>query len=199
MLAVLIIIAVLGIGLPAGLWLVARRRKDVPDVPQVYGEVNQWLLREYGLGSRDRFQVQEAVLGRYAAVPALEQSARRPAPQAPASLRPDLAEAAGGLATRVAGDGFRRLRRSRGVGWVQLATGAAAAVFGVCVLAADWGGSRFFGVYAVLEAGLLGSAGAYTALIIPGRRCRAARNYLASAASAPATVDNAPAWKRPRS
>ena len=183
MLAVLIIIGVAGIGLPAALWLVARWRRDVPYVPQVHGEVNKWLLSEYGLGSRDRFQVQEAVLGRYAAVSARDQAARQWAPQAPASLRPELAEAARGLATRVAADRFRRLRRSRHMGWVQLATGVAATVFRVCVLAADWGGNRFFGVYAVLEAGPFVSVGTYTALILPRRRRRAAQVYLGAAAS----------------
>jgi hypothetical protein len=180
MLAVLIIIGVMGIGLPAALWLIARWRKSVPGKSQVYGEVNKWLLSEYGLGSRDRSLVQQAVLGRYAAVTVLDPPPRQPAPS---SLRPELLEAARGLATRVATDGFRMLRVARRIGWVQLATGAVAAVYGVCVLAAGWGGNPFFGVYPLLEAGLFFvPAGAYTALFIPRRRRRVARNYLAAVA-----------------
>ncbi len=154
MLAVLIIIGVMGIGLPAALWLIARWRKPVPAKPRVYGEVNKWLLSEYGLGSRDRSAVQEAVLGRYAAVTVLDQSPRQPAPQAPSSLRPELLQAARGLAAHVAADRFRRLRMARRNGWVQLAVGAATVVYGVCVLAASWGSNPFFGVYAMLEAAL---------------------------------------------
>jgi hypothetical protein len=183
MLAVLIIIGVMGIGLPAALWLIARWRKSVPGKPQVYGEVNKWLLSEYGLGSRDRPLVQQAVLGRYAAVTVLDPPPRQPAPQAPSSLRPELLEAARGLATRVTADGFRQLRVGRRLGWVQLATGAFAAVYGVCLLAAGWGGNPFFGVYSLLEAGLFFvPAGAYTALFIPRRRRRVAQNYLAAVA-----------------
>jgi hypothetical protein len=176
MLAVLIIIGVLGIGLPVTLGLIARWRKPGLDKPQVYGEVNKWLLSEYGLGARDRALVQEAVLGRYA-VTALDQSLRWPAPRAPASLRPELLAAA-----RIAADGFRTLRLTRRLGWGQLATGAVALVFGVGVLAAGWGGNQFFGANAVLEAALFVPAGAYTALVIPRRRRRGAQNYLATAA-----------------
>jgi hypothetical protein len=131
------------------------------------------------------------VLGRYAAVTELDQSPRRPAPQAPASLRPELLEAAGGLAGRVAADGFRMLRVARRVGWAQLATGAVAIVYGVCVLAAGWGGNGFFGAYAVLQAGLFLPAGVYTALIIPQRRHRVAQNYLAIAGSSPPQLPDA--------
>jgi hypothetical protein len=177
MLAVLTIIGVLGVGLPAALWLIARWRKSVPEKPQVYGEVNKWLVSEYGLGSRDRSLVQEAVLGRYAAVTALDQS-----PQAHSALRPELLEAARGLATRVVADRFRKLRVGRRIGWVQLATGAFAAVYGVGVLAAGWESNPFFGVYTLLEAGVFVPAGAYTALIIPRRRRRSAQKYLAAAA-----------------
>ena len=183
MLAVLIIIGVLGIGLPVTLGLIARWRKPGLDKPQVYGEVNKWLLSEYGLGARDRYLVQEAVLGRCAAVTALDQSLRWPAPQAPVSLRPELLAAARGLAARIAADGFRTLRLARRLGWGQLATGAVALVFGVGVLTAGWGGNQFFGAYAVLEAALFFvPAGAYTALVIPRRRRHGAQNYLATAA-----------------
>jgi hypothetical protein len=142
MLAVLIIIGVIGIGLPVTLWLIARWRKSVPEKPQVYGEVNKWLLSEYGLGSRDRSLVHRAVLGRYAAVTALDQSALRPSPQAPVSLRPELLDAAHGFAARVVADRFRVLRVVRLIGWLQLATGAVAIVCGVGMLAAGWGGNR---------------------------------------------------------
>jgi hypothetical protein len=183
-LAVLVIIGVMGIGLPAALWLIARWRKSAPEKPHVRGEVNKWLLSEYGLGSRDRSLVQEAVLGRYAAaVTVLDQSPRKPAPRAPSSLRPGLLEAARGLATRVATDRFRTLRMARRIGWVQLATGAAAVVYGVGVLAAGWGNNPVLGGYTVLEAGLFVSGGTYSALIIPRRRRRGALNYLAAAAA----------------
>lgn len=180
MLAVLIIIGVMGIGLPMALWLVARWRKSVPEKPpRVSGEVNKWLLSEYGLGSRDRSVVQEAVLGRYAAVTVLDQPPRRPTP-APTSLRPELLEAAYGLAARVAADRFRMLRVARRTGWVQLATCAVAVVYGVCVLAAGWD-NPFFGAYAVLQASLFVPAGVYGALIILRRRRHNAQNYLAMA------------------
>jgi hypothetical protein len=70
---------------------------------------------------------------------------------------------------------------SRRIGWVQLATGAAGIVYGVWVLAAGWGGNRFFGAYAVLDAGFLVPAGVYSALIIPQRRRHGAQNYQAVA------------------
>jgi hypothetical protein len=181
MLAVLIIIGVIGIGLPVVLWLIARWRKSVLEKPRVYGEVNKWLLSGYGLGARDRSLVQEAVLGRCAPVTALDQSQRRPAPQVPLSLRPGLLEPAHGLAARVAADGFRMLRVTRRIGWVQLATGAIASVYGVCVLAAGRGGNPFFGAYAVLDAGIFVPTGVYSALIIPRRRRHGAQNYLAAA------------------
>jgi hypothetical protein len=180
MLAALIIIGVLGIGLPVALWLIARWRKPVPGKPQVYGEVNQWLLSEYGLGSRDRSAVQGAVLGRYGAMTALDQASGRPSPQVPASLRPELVEAADGLAARVAADGFRMLRVARRIGWVQLAMGAAALVFGVGVLAAGWGGTPLFGANALLDAALFTPAGVYSGLIVPRRRRQAAQRYLAT-------------------
>jgi hypothetical protein len=182
-LAVLIIIGVMGIGLPAALWLIARRRKFASAKPRVRGEVNEWLLSEYGLGSRDRSLVQEAVLGRYAAVTVLDQSPRKPAPRAPSSLRPGLLEAARGLATRVATDRFRTLRVGRRIGWVQLAAGAVAAIYGVGVLAAGWGNNSVLGGYTVLDAVLFVSGGTYSALVIPRRRRRSALNYLAAAAA----------------
>ena len=120
MLAVLIIIGVFGIGLPVALWLIARWRKFVPEKPQVYGDVNKWLLSEYGLSSRDRSLVQGAVLGRYAVVTPLDQAPSGPSRQAPGSLRPELLAAAHGLAARIAADGFRMLRVSRRMGWASL-------------------------------------------------------------------------------
>ena len=181
MLAVLIIIGVIGIGLPVVLWVIARWRKSVPEKPHVYREVNKWLLSEYGLGARDRSLVQEAVLGRYAAVTALDQSQRGSAPQVPLSLRPGLLEPAHGLAARVVADGFRMLHVARRIGWVQLATGAVAIVYGVCVLALGWGGNPFFGAYAVIDGGIFVPIGVYSALIIPRRRRHDAQNYLAAA------------------
>ncbi len=185
MLAVLIIIVVMGIGLPVALGLIARWRKSVPAKPhRVYGEVSKWLLSEYGLGTRDRSAVQQAVLGRYAAVTVLDQSPGWPAAQAPSSLRPELQDAAHGLAARLAADRFRGLRVARRLGWMQLAMAALAAVYGVLALAGGWGSNPFLGGYAVLEAALFAPAGTYNALIIPRRRRRAARNYLAAAAPA---------------
>ncbi|MDQ2811637.1 MAG: hypothetical protein M3Z75_07090 [Actinomycetota bacterium] len=178
MLAVLIIIGVMGIGLPVALWLIARWRKSLPEKPYVFGEVNKWLLSEYGLGARDRSAVQGAVLGRFAAVTVLDQAPRKPAP----SLRPELLEAARGLATRITADRFRKLRLARQMGWVQMAGGAAAVVYGVGVLAAGWATSRFLGVYTLVEAGLFIPAGSYNALIIPRRLRRGAQDYLATAA-----------------
>ena len=49
------------------------------------------------------------------------------------------------------------------------------------MLAAGWGGNRFFGAYAVLDGGVLVPVGVYTALIIPQRRRHSAQKYLAAA------------------
>jgi hypothetical protein len=180
MLAVLIIIGVIGIGLPAGLWLIARWRKAVPEKPQVYGEIDEWLLSEYGLGLGDRSLVREAVLGRYAAVTALDLAPRTPSLKAPVSLRPELLAPAHGLASKVAADGFRMLRVARRGGWVQLATGAVFIVGGICALAAGWGCNRFSGTFvvAVIDAAILVPTGVYNALIVPRRRRRSALSYL---------------------
>jgi hypothetical protein len=196
MLAVLIIIGVIGIGLPVTLWLIARWRKSVPEKPQVYGEVNKWLLSEYGLGSRDRSLVHRAVLGRYAAVTALDQSALRPSPQAPVSLRPELLDAAHGFAARVVADRFRVLRVVRLIGWLQLATGAVAIVCGVGMLAAGWGGNRFFGAYVLVDAALFVPAGVYNALTVPRRRRYGAQKYLATSGSDSPGSPSAPAGRR---
>jgi hypothetical protein len=83
----------------------------------------------------------------------------------------------------VATDRFRTLRVGRRIGWVQLAAGAVAAIYGVGVLAAGWGNNSVLGGYTVLEAVLFVSGGTYSALVIPRRRHRSALNYLAAAAA----------------
>jgi hypothetical protein len=57
-LAVLIIIAVFGVGLPVGLWLASRRRMSRPFASPRPDPVDQWLHSEFGLsrgdGTRDQ-------------------------------------------------------------------------------------------------------------------------------------------------
>ena len=63
MLAVVIVIAVAGIVLPAALWVVARWRKGKPAGPPRPSEVDAWLAREFDLGPNARSRVRKAVLG----------------------------------------------------------------------------------------------------------------------------------------
>ena len=48
------------------------------------------------------------------------------------------------------------------------------------MLAGGWGGNRFLGAYAVIDAALFVPAGVHTALIVPRRRRRCAQSYLAT-------------------
>ena len=183
MLAVLIVIGVLGIGLPAGLGLIARRRKDLAEKPDAYGEINKWLLGEYGLGARDRSLVQRAVLGRYAPISPMDERVwRKPIEQGPVPLRADLLAAARGLAVRVAANQFRSQRAARWMFGVTQVVGAGYAGFGIFVLATGWGGQRFSGGWAVVNAALLIWSGAYFQLA-GRRRRRTAQRYLAAARS----------------
>lgn len=178
MLAAFIIIAVMGIGLPAVAWAASRRAESHPERLQAApGDYDQWLLRKYGLGPHDRVLVQLTVLGRHA-FPVLD---AREAVQ-PAPLRPELREAARGLAERVAAGRLRTARLSRRDAWSLLALGTVIAGIAMAALLTTWGkhlittGSDFAGCAPILL------IGAYAGLVRPHLRRRSAQRYLAASA-----------------
>jgi hypothetical protein len=75
----LVVVAVIGIGLPVGAWAVVRRLPPPRPVSRFgvgYGQADKWLLNRYQLPPRDRWRVREAVLqGRQVGDPDLEPAA----------------------------------------------------------------------------------------------------------------------------
>jgi len=160
----LIVIVVLGIGLPVVLWLILRWRLSVPEKVQGIrrDEIDKWLVSEFNLGWRDRSQVRRAVLA---------------SPDAdPASLKPALLEAARGLAAQVLADQIRKLRLSRRVGWIQLGTAVAYAGYGIFILATRRGDP--VGAFLVLNAGIFGVGAVSNAVLTPRRIRRNAEQVL---------------------
>jgi hypothetical protein len=166
MVGVLIVIAVLGIGLPGFLWLILRWRLSVPQKVQGvrHDEIDKWLVSEFNLGWRDRSRVRRAVLAWQDAYPA--------------SLKPALLEAARGLAARVLADQIRQLRLSRRVGWTQLGMTVAGAGYGILVLATGWGGTSALGAFLVFNAGISGASAVFNAVLTPRRIRRNAEQVL---------------------
>jgi hypothetical protein len=177
MLVVLIVIVILGVGLPLGLWLVSRRRMTVPAAGngyELHDEIDRWLISDFNLGWRERTRVRKAVLGRQNAGPwRLEPGGPESAP-----LEAPLLEPARGLAARVLADGFRKLRLSRQVGWAGMGLTVVYAGYGILVLATGWGGQSADGAVILFYAGVSGVVAVYNAVLAPRRIRRNAERIL---------------------
>jgi len=115
--AVVAVIAVLGVGLPAaGWWATTRRPAPVTVTDRGHGEIDHWLAGQFGLGACDRERVRAAVLaGQPVSHPGLEAAVHE-------------------LAARVLARRFRPLRRAEKLGWFTLVFGPACAAFGMAML-----------------------------------------------------------------
>jgi len=115
--AVVAVIAVLGVGLPAaGWWITTRRPAPVTAVGGGHGEIDQWLAGQFGLGDRDRERVRTAVLaGRPVDGPGLEAAVRE-------------------LAAQVLARRFRTLRQAEKLGRLSLTFGSAYTAFALAFL-----------------------------------------------------------------
>jgi hypothetical protein len=167
-LAVLIIIAVAGIGLPALLWLASRRAKSRPFASQRPEPTEQWLHSEFGLSRSDRTRVRLAVIG--PRLFPLDDGADKAATD-PAQLPERLLPAARGLAERVLADRVPGLASPRGSRRVAVALVVVPVVAGAGLLVTghgDWLG----GMVGCAAGGLNGW---YSSVHLPRRARRNAR------------------------
>jgi len=173
MLAALIVIVVLGLGLPIGLWLISRWRMSKPQTAyrgDRYDEIDQWLISEFNLGWRSRSRVRTAVLGRQFAA-RLEPSGRD---NDPAPLEPALLEPARALAVRVLANQIGQLRWSRRTGWVTLGLTVVYVGYGIFALTTG----QAIGVFILLNAAASAGLGLSSAVLAPRRIRRDAERLL---------------------
>ena len=169
MLAALIIIVVLGVGLPVLGWLGIRWRTSGGRDPD-HDAIDRWLIAEYGLAWSERSQVRKAVLG---------QPSHDLEPVKPEQLRPGLHRPAWGLAQRVLAGELSGPRLPRPVGWILLVLAVAYTVAGVVTLAAGHGERQIQGLlYTVLGAAEIAIVVA-AVLLAPRRARRRAARVLA--------------------
>lgn len=111
-----VLIAGIGVGLPAVAWWLIRSARSAPlSVPSRRADpIDRWLFERHGLGVLDRWQVREAVLGQ----------GRRPS-------QPRLGEAADGLAAEVLSGRLQAPRALRWLGWFLVAYGGCFFVGGI--------------------------------------------------------------------
>jgi hypothetical protein len=173
MLAALVIIGVLGVGLPLVAFLGSRWRLSSPERDPDRDELDRWLIGEFGLGWSDRSQVRRAVLGG----PESWQLPGSPEPLPPRLLGPARA-----LAERVLADQVPRLRRSRRIGWIFLALAPAYAGFGIFLLVNGDDGGQTQGALFVFNACCATALALGNAVIGPRRACRRATQILSGAA-----------------
>jgi hypothetical protein len=177
MVAALIVLLVLGIGLPVVLWVISRWRLSRPETLGGYerrGEIDQWLISEYHLSHGDRDRVRRAVLGRWD----VRQAALEPVPAERDPLPSALLEPARGLAAGVLAGQFRTLRVSRWPGLLLLGLAAAYAAFGIFAIAGERGGDPTMGVYALIYCGLAGVSTVFITVLTPRGRRRGAERVL---------------------
>jgi hypothetical protein len=154
---------VLGVVLPLVGWWFTRKPPPLDTADRGHGEMDRWLVDQFGLGWRDRSRVRAAVLaGRPVEDPALEAAAR-------------------GFAAQVTADRFRTLRVARRVGWFNTMFGLGYVVLAIVVLIisrepAFW----TLGVFGVFNGGAALWAGTYQAVRTPKRHRRNAELILHS-------------------
>jgi hypothetical protein len=158
-----VVIVVLGLGMPAVGWWLTRRPPPLATPDSRLGEIDRWLVDQFQLSWHDRSQVRAAVLtGRPVSDPALEAAAR-------------------GLAAQVTADRFRTLRLERRLAWANLMVGPAYAAFAIILLIVNRQEKDVvLAVFAVLNGGLLSFSGAYYAFWRTRRFRRNAEQILRS-------------------
>jgi hypothetical protein len=181
-LAAIIIIAVLGVGLPAVGWLGIRWRTSGGRDPD-HDALDRWLTTEYGLTWSERSQVRKAVLG-------LQSHDLEPVK--PEQLRPGLYRPARALARRVLAGEVPVPRVPRPLGWILLLLAVAYTAFGVVILASGHGKSQAQGVINTIWGGADIAVVVATVLLAPRRARRRAERVLA------VTGDADPARPHPR-
>jgi hypothetical protein len=162
-----VVIVVLGLGMPAVGWWLTRRPPPLATPDSRLGEIDRWLVDQFQLSWHDRSQVRAAVLtGRPVSDPALEAAAR-------------------GFAAQVMADRFRALRGARRAGWINLilAAGYPCAVIVLLVVRHVHQGWPLVAI-AVLNAGLASLAGWHNAVRSPKRIRRSAEQILRSTGKA---------------
>jgi hypothetical protein len=147
-----VVVVVLALGTPVAGWWFARRPPPLDTADRGHGEIDRWLVEQFGLGGRERSRVRAAVmLGRPSSDPAL-------------------ADAARGLAAQVMADRFRTLRLGRKVGWFNLILGLAYAAFAIGVMiVGPWPGKWFLGVFGCFNGWVLSLIGVHHAFRNPRR------------------------------
>jgi hypothetical protein len=150
----LALVVVIGVGLPLAAWWFTRRlparRRSVDRLGIGYDAIDKWLLDRYQLPPHDRWRVRTAVF------------------QGRQVSDATLAPAVHGLATRVLTGGFRVLRLSQVLGWVDLmvATGLAGAGL-VLLITSHHAEGLVLGVISLVSSGLFMFAGVMRALRFP--------------------------------
>jgi hypothetical protein len=159
----LALVVVIGVGLPVAAWSITRRlpppRRAVDRLGVGYDAIDKWLLEQYQLLPQDRRRVRKAVFGGRQANDAT------------------LARAAHGLAARVLAGGFRALRLSQLLGWVDVMTAIGFAGTGIVVLiTSQHAEGLVLGILGLVNCGLFMFAGV--------ARARMAKQIRRSAAQA---------------
>jgi hypothetical protein len=168
-LAALIIIVVLGIGLPVLGWLGIRWRTSGGRDPD-HDAIDRYLLAEYGLTWSERSRVRKAVLG-------LQGHDLEPMKQE--QLQPGLYPPARALARRVLAREVPVPRVPRPLGWILLLLAVAYTAFGVVILASGHGKSQAQGVINTIGGGADIAVVVATVLLTPRRARRRAERVLA--------------------
>jgi hypothetical protein len=167
MVGAVIVILVLGVSLPLVAFFTVRWRTATPERLEGHDDTDTWLISEFKLGSLDRELVRKAVL------------TRRGAESTP--LKPDLREAARGLAARVLSDQVGKLRTGRRVAWVQLVMTVVYFGIGVFTLARGAEKWQAAGVIMLLTASISAVSAAYNGVIAPRFMRRSAERVLGTA------------------
>ncbi len=149
----LALVVVIGVGLPVAAWLITRRLpppRAMSGLGAGYDAIDKWLLDQYQLAPPERWRVRKAVF--------------RGDHVRDAMLTP----AAHGLAIRVLGGGFRILRLSQLLGWVDVAMATGVAGAGIAMLVTNQHAEGFLmAVLGLIGGGLLMFAGVMRALWFP--------------------------------
>lgn len=161
--AVVVVVVVLGVVLPVAGWWFTRKPPPLDTADRGHGEIDRWLVDQFGLGWRDRSRVRAAVLtGRPVDDPALDAAAR-------------------GFAAQVTADRFRTLRVARRVGWFNTILGLGYVALGIVVPIVIRGDAAWvLAAMGVFNGGVMLWTGTYQAIRNPKRHRRNAELILRS-------------------
>jgi hypothetical protein len=160
----LALVAAIAVGLPVGAWLITRHLpapRGTGAGGAGYDAIDRWLVSEYGLPSRERWRVRDAVFG------------------SGQVSEPALIQAVHELAARVLAGGFRTLRLRRVAGWMDLAVAAGLASTGLTLLVTGHGqAERVIGWLALINCVIFLVTGVARALVGPRQIRRHAEQAL---------------------